>query len=718
MSTQSKEAIKTALAFALAYAFALKTGWMSPMWVGLTVVVIALPSAGQSLEKGILRLTGTVPGCIAALTIFALSAQSRWMALALTCAWMFFTAYMMLSRPTKAYMWNVAGFTCLIIATGSFESPTEVFERAESRTLATATGIILYTLVTTFLWPRSNAGTIRKALGELLSTQRERFNVLRQRAADSDAPPALRELHLREVQQLAALGQALQAEGSESHHVREIRPELERLRGLSNAIMECLDRLETSTPAQGDLRLSLPGVQAFLDEIDARLASMGALLSDEAAPRAPAQVSLALDRDALEQLPALDQAAVVVVRRQLHELDALTADALTCMQDLASHGAADDAQARRRAQPDRGAGSPALDLDHLRGATLVASTIIAGFLLWVFVNPPGHASWVMLPGVLAMMVAGRQQLSATVFLKPTAIALALGIGIYVFVLPRISTFAELGVVLFASMFVVNYFFKGIGQFAAMIGVLMGISVQQQQAYSFAGAANSYIFTLSSFVLVYVMSYMIQSPRPEKAVLHLVRRFFRSARFLIASASNANPAGTGRLGRWSTAWHRQEIQRLPTKIAAWCQAIDLEAFPDNTPERAEDLVVGLQAVAYRIDELLDAREAMSTESFAIELADDIRAWRARLESTLADWASRPESLAADGLREHLSGWRRELEQRIDTMARTAEASKVDDTEWRRLYDLLGGYRGVSAALLSYGASARQIDWAAWREERFS
>lgn len=718
MSTPAKEAVKTALAFALAYGLALKTGWMSPMWVGLTVAMIALPSAGQSLQKGILRLAGTVPGCIAALAIFGLAPQSRWLVLALTCAWMFFTTYMMLSRPDKAYLWNVAGFTCLIIMTGSFESPTDVFERAESRTLATVVGIVIYTLVTTFLWPRSNAGAIRKALGELLSTQRERFNALRRRASDDAAASSLRDLHLREVHGLAALAQSLQAEGSESHQVREIRPHLERLRSLSNAIMDCLDRLETSAPARADLRASLPGVEELLDEIDARFASMAALLSEEGEPHSLAEVPLKLDRDALERLQPLDRAALVVAKGQLQALDTLTAQALTCMHQLASRTRADEPRAPLEEKLPDQATSTSFDLDHLRGAAFVAATLVAGFLLWVFVNPPGHTSWLMLPGVVAMMVAGTQQVSAKVFLRPTAIALALGIGIYVFVLPRISTFAELGVVLFACMFVVNYFFKGVGRFAGMIGVLMGVSVQQQQAYSFAAAANNYVFTLSAFVLVYVMSYMIQSPRPEKAVLYLVRRFFRSAGFLMASASNATPTGAGRLGRWRTAWHRQELQWLPAKIAAWSKAIDRDAFPSNTPEHAEDMVIGLQAVAYRIDELLDVRGTVSTESFAVELADDLRTWRARLESTLAEWGSRPDSLAADGLREHLSGWRRELEERIDATARAAEASKVDDVEWGRFYALLGGYRGVSAALLSYGESARQIDWAAWREERFS
>lgn len=709
MSTKTKEAIKTALAFALAYGFALKTGWMSPMWVGLTVVVIALPSAGQSLQKGILRLAGTVPGCLAALVILALAPQSRWLALALTCAWMFFTTYMMLSRPQKSYLWNVAGFTALIIMTGSFASSADIFDRAQSRTVATVVGIILYTTVTTFLWPQSNEGAIRKAFENLLSTQRERFAALRERTANSDQSKPLRELHAREVQQLRAFEQALQAEGSENYRVREIRPALEHLRDLSSSIMECLDRLETMAPTGGALRACIPSADDFLDEIDARFSSVAPLPTVDSALRPPAELSLALDREALGQLQALDRAAVVVAKGQLESLDTLTSEEVGQVQDLVSTRST---RMPRSKPPTATAG---YDLDHLRGATLVAATIAVGFLLWVFMNPPGHASWFMFPGVLAMMVAGTQQLTAKVFIRPTAIALALGIAIYVFVLPKLSTFAELGLVLFAAMFVVNYFFKGIGQFAGMVGVLMGISVQHQQAYSFAAIANNYVFVLSAFVLVYAMSYMIQSPRPEKAVLWLVQRFFRSARFLVASTSGET---TGLLRRSRIAWHRRELQRLPSKVATWSRAINRKAYPVNAPERVDDLVIGLQAMVYRIDELLDSRATVSTQSLAFALADDIRSWRVRLESALAQWALRPESLAADALRDESSNWRRELDERIDTASRDERAAAADDAEWLRFYTLLGSYRGVTAAILSYGECARQIDWAAWREERFS
>ncbi len=96
LSIKAKQAIKVSLALVTVYWIAMSAGWMTPCWAAFAVAMIALPTAGQSIYKGMLRVAGTIPGCIAALTIMALAPQSRWGLLLLACAWILFTTYMML----------------------------------------------------------------------------------------------------------------------------------------------------------------------------------------------------------------------------------------------------------------------------------------------------------------------------------------------------------------------------------------------------------------------------------------------------------------------------------------------------------------------------------------------------------------------------------------------------------------------------------------------
>ena len=78
LSTRTKEAIKTALAMTIAYGIALSMDWDKPYWAGFAVAFISLATVGQSLNKGVLRMVGTLVGAFVALTLIALFAQDSW----------------------------------------------------------------------------------------------------------------------------------------------------------------------------------------------------------------------------------------------------------------------------------------------------------------------------------------------------------------------------------------------------------------------------------------------------------------------------------------------------------------------------------------------------------------------------------------------------------------------------------------------------------------
>jgi uncharacterized membrane protein YccC len=150
-TTILKEAIKTGLAFAAVFGIAMQLGWMNPYWAGWAVAVIALPTAGEAIRKGTLRVVGTIPGCLAALAIQALAPQDRWLFMFLTCGWAFLTSYLMVSRPKDSYVWVMACYVCLIILLSDLDSSENMFESAVFRTVETVMGVVVYTLISVFL---------------------------------------------------------------------------------------------------------------------------------------------------------------------------------------------------------------------------------------------------------------------------------------------------------------------------------------------------------------------------------------------------------------------------------------------------------------------------------------------------------------------------------------------------------------------------------------
>ena len=171
-STLFKEAVKTSLALTLVYWIGLQFGWVNPYWAGWAVAMIAIPAAaGASLHKGMLRLLGTIPGCFGALLIYYIAGTDRWIFMILTCTWVACNTYLMLIDKKHSYFWNVAGFVALIILLTSQTDSNSLFEYAVFRTIETAMGVVVYTIVALFLWPASNLNQVKSSAFALVNAQ-------------------------------------------------------------------------------------------------------------------------------------------------------------------------------------------------------------------------------------------------------------------------------------------------------------------------------------------------------------------------------------------------------------------------------------------------------------------------------------------------------------------------------------------------------------------
>ena len=154
LTRTAKESIKTALAMVIAYGISLSLDWDKSMWAGFAVAMVSLGSIGQSLNKGMLRMAGTLLGAVVGLTLIAGFAQARWPFLAAMAFWVGLCTYMM-GGPRHQYFWHVSGFTAANIAFSSVPNAEGAFDLATLRALQTGLGVLVYSLVSIFIWPAS-----------------------------------------------------------------------------------------------------------------------------------------------------------------------------------------------------------------------------------------------------------------------------------------------------------------------------------------------------------------------------------------------------------------------------------------------------------------------------------------------------------------------------------------------------------------------------------
>jgi len=461
--TKIKEAVKVGLAFALVYGIALKINWLSPSWAGWSVAAIVATSGGESLQKGLLRIWGTLLACVIGIAIISIGAQNRWLFMMLTAGWLFFSSYNMLANKERSYFWFCAAYVTLVI-TAAGPSPAGGFYIAVFRTMETIMGIIVYTLIAVFLWPRTNIGAIKEATGVLLDTQTKLFKEVYQVFCGKNQSDHLKELGQLQVTQSVQFNKSITSEGSENFKVQELKPMLDQYDRLNISMLKSFDRLFGGMEdlSKMDLLENRSDIDNYFKEINIRFTGMSNLLSNPQASIAMEDVKLKVDSITQSDISHFDRAALAIIITELNILEKISREMADVAMNIAETNTGSQKTAFKEAKSQKKPGFqlPVFDIEYFKGSFFVAFVIIIGFVIWFYVDPPGHASWYILGGVFALIFAGVQQVRIVKLVVPFIVAMFLISLVYVFILPNLTMFYQLGIVLFACMFVIQYFLSG------------------------------------------------------------------------------------------------------------------------------------------------------------------------------------------------------------------------------------------------------------------
>jgi len=428
----------------------------------------------------------------------------------------------------------------------------------------------------------------------------------------------------------------------------------------------------------------------------------------------PGQVQLIVDKELENDLDHFQKAAVAVTKAQIDHLQDISRSLFDCVRAI--KGFSLPTRIPRRI--DGHTFVPALDPDRLAAALQVVLTLWIAFLVWVYIDPPGHAMFVFFATLLAMIAAMAHQSVSLMFMPFFYGSIFAGI-LYVFVMPRLAGYAELGLMIFGVTFGYYYLFwqprQALIKVAGMACLIVHTSIQNQQTYSFAAFANSAAMMQLACTLAIAVSFVLSSPRPEKALLRLVARFFRHSEFLMSRLALDRDDYKGLATRWRMMLYRNDLLEIPAKLAVLGQQIDYRLLTGQV----QALVTSLQAIAYRIKELAEVRELPQADLLVAAVRNDLRAWRLSTEEQLRFWADDPASAASHGtaIRDRLVARMSSLEAQIGETIRGVKEGQISEGEIENFYRILGTFKSLSESGIEYSWAAEGIDWMHLTEERF-
>ena len=718
LSRKAREAVKTALAMTIAYGIALSLDWDRPYWAGFAVAFVSLATIGQSMNKATLRMLGTLVAMVVALTLIALFAQQRWLFILTLSAYAGFCCYMM-SGSKHAYFWQVAAFVVVIICMDAGADPVNAFNTATLRAQQTGLGILVYSLIAIFLWPSSSRADFEAATVKLASIQQQFYRACLALANGKGDAGEAQSLKAQTIQAQTHFSQLLDAALGDSYEVRESSQAWQLYQQQAAELAEILElwREGFAEVEALDLQHLLPNLDAFSDELDSRLGQITRMLGGDTLEQAPQTMPLSLDKDALSNLSHFKRAALVVTRQRMLHLEQLTRSLLEVVYELKGPGTAS-------ASAEAPAATRVLlpDLDRLANVVRYIAIIWLAWLALIYVNGiPGGVGVVSFAGALGIAIANMPQLPVSKLFKPAATSVLFAAVLYIFVMPQLSSFMGLGPLIFAATFVICYLYADPRQ---MLGRALGLamfvviaSISNEQTYNFLSVANTAMMFPLIFLILAITAYIPVSPRPERAFLRLLERYFRSSEYLM-STLRWDPAHTATpLERWKKAFHEREVAMLPVKLDSWAPHLDSWVLTDTSADQVQTLVTRLQSLSNRMQQLLRERNTPQAPLLIENLLTDLQAWRKGVQNTFLQLSENPATGEQRALRTRLTDTVNHMEQRIAETMDKATAEQLSDRDEENFYRLLGAYRGMSEALVDFTETAGVIDWAPWREERF-
>ena len=719
LSTRAKEAIKTALAMTIAYGISLSMGWDKPLWAGFAVAFVSLATVGQSMNKAAMRMVGTLLGMVVALTLVALFPQDRWAFISIISIYTAFCAYMM-SGSRNAYFWHVSAFVCVIICMDGGADAVNAFQIALLRTQQTGLGILVYSMVAILLWPVSSYDAFKAATGELAVTQLEYYRACLRLVSQPSDEDEILELSARQVQQKTRFDQLLAAAESDSYAVQELSSQWRSYQQQVASLMKTLEcwRESFAEVQSLDMRQLLPSLDYFGDELDRRLAQVADMLAGQPPESWPQPVPLKLEGAALSRRSHFERASVIVTRNRMVRLEALTRSLFEVVADITGSGHAGDTT-----KVPRVSSSPLfLDLDRLGSIVRYLAIFWSAWLANIYIpGLPGGSVLVIQATAIGIVAANTPQLAVSKLIVPVFGGLLFAAVLYIFVMPTLSGFHSLGLLIFAATFAICYLNseprQALGRLFGLALLLAVTSINNQQSYNFLAVTTTAMVYTLLFLILMITAHIPFFAHPERAMLRLVGRFFRSCEYLMEAMRWDPSQPTMRLKRWRQVFHDREVATLPTKIGSWLPHLDLYFLPGTTMDQIKNLLFSLQSLAYRIQLLREERNTPQADFLVQAFFKDFRSWRIQVQSCFEQLAAAPDRLDCAKMRTLLNEKMVQLEERVQETLNKAPETPTREQDAVNFYSLLGAFRSVSEALVDYVGKAAAINWTPWQEDRF-
>lgn len=698
LAPQTRFAIKTALSLTLAYLLPMAMGWPQPQTAATTVMLIAATGmVSESLQKGVLRVIGTVVGAVIGLSLIALFPQDRLLYLFVVSLTVAFVMYLYGVYQGDSTVFMLTAVVALMVFNGGDAEGAFIY--GIDRAFMTAFGVVVYTLVASMLWPVRVADNTRSLAMAAGTSMRTTVNQLTSETSPVDDK---------------VLSDMLAAQEAFQNHFAAVRQDAEGVkRYLSewNVISNALTRIEavllplvrTNTATQLEFRRFITNYDALVANVDNLFGAVEAGWGGKGQAASMAAVSTGFNTDNLSKLSHREIAEVAARADCLRDIQEDLQKILSALNSIVFDQPGFTAEAATEGKPNF------LWLDRESLFTGIRAFVIfwVACSVWILFNPPGGFMFVTLCTILIPLVS-YTPVTPKLLIILFSFGFIFALPAYVFLLPAMNHWLQLAAFLFGYAFIGFYVFKGPVSIFFLLG-LFTLGIQNQMNYNFAVIMSIILmFYMVCAMQIISVSFPFTSNR-ARLYAGLRKRFFSNCAHI-----SSNLGATSIMAQWLIGQRLNIGDALVTKMRGWGAMIDSSHYDRNTAEAITNFTASCDVLQGQL-RAIHKRRSSSEGNRLVEQAN-----KQTNASTLGTLCLAIAGDNKDDLSTRFEFATTDLQaakDKLDYLLRQTDVERYSQKELADFYIFLNLYASIYRNLAACRDTAAALDWQQLRGHKF-
>ncbi|EPV1122514.1 FUSC family protein [Vibrio harveyi] len=724
MNEKIKFATKVALSLTLAYLIPFAMGWPQASTAATTVMLIASTgSRRESLAKGTLRVLGTLVGAVIGLLLVGMFAQDRLLYMLSVSVVVSFIFYFRNAYQKDPTLLALTGVMVLMMSNGG--DAEGAFMYGVDRAYMTIFGVVLYTLVGTFLWPTKTEQNLRQLIEQLNQAQQALFNAILQNfeqktalqqdvvtnaeATENDeAPsPTIDELLEKVFAAQNALEQRFATVSVECSDVSAYMKEWQLAVHFNKQITQELSVAAHSHFSHQQDRSCINNFDQATQEIQQLFKISQEMWANEGAAYRAQELNIEYNQAALADASHLVKGSALTLGHLLklmHQSLSRLAESISCIDSVTNN------VSFKQELPKQKSKFLWWDAENFKTAVKTFTTYWVAGLIWIYFNPPGGYSFVTFSTIF-MSLLSFVPVHPFMLLILFTFGFLFAVPSYVFILPGLELGAELGLFIFIYTFIGFYLFKGPVTIFYMIGLFV-LGLDNNMTYHFGILMTIMtLFYMVVFMIIFA-HYFPFSSRPEHLFLTLKERYFRHVGDLFASYHQQSESSFKKLKR---SLHLVTLNVSSKKLMVWGSKINHKLFDKTPPEAIGAFSKSCNALSNHVNILIAAEQKLLSNRLIKQIrskhTDSI------LPLMAGALASHQTTDELNSVFEQYSQDYQSFENKLEEFFSELDLSDYAYSEIAGFYILLNLKRNVFEAINQCKQTYEDIDWVNLRQKRF-